>query len=133
MHDADHRGDDAERRHRVADLVQRLRGRFAFDVMRLDFLVHEALDFERVHVAADHQAQHLLQLANDPYSGGLVAYLDVITARQQLLTSERQDVQIRGQQRTTSVALMKALGGGWNVDDAAQDTASKDSIKESAR
>jgi outer membrane protein, multidrug efflux system len=83
--------------------------------------------------AAVVDAQRLLSLANDRYSGGLVAYLDVITAQQQLLTSERQDVQIRGQQRTTSVSLVKALGGGWDVNDAAQDSASKDAIKESAR
>ncbi|HEY2000458.1 efflux transporter outer membrane subunit [Paraburkholderia sp.] len=61
-------------------------------------------------------AQHLLSLANDRYSGGLVAYLDVITAQQSLLTSERQDVQIHGQQMTLSVALVKALGGGWDVN-----------------
>jgi len=64
-------------------------------------------------------AQRLLSLANDRYSGGLVAYLDVITAQQSLLTSQRQDVQIRGQQMTTSVALAKALGGGWDVNDSA--------------
>ncbi|AQH01235.1 RND transporter [Burkholderia sp. KK1] len=68
--------------------------------------------------AAVVDAQRLLSLANDRYSGGLVAYLDVITAQQQLLTSQRQDVQIRGQQRTTSVALVKALGGGWDANDA---------------
>jgi outer membrane protein, multidrug efflux system len=67
--------------------------------------------------AAVEDAQRLLSLANDRYSGGLVAYLDVITAQQQLLTSQRQDVQIRGQQRTTSVALVKALGGGWVAND----------------
>ena len=71
--------------------------------------------------AAVEDARRLLSLANDRYSGGLVAYLDVITAQQQLLTSERQDVQIRGQQHTVSVALVKALGGGWNADDAAQE------------
>ncbi|KAK43222.1 RND transporter [Caballeronia jiangsuensis] len=71
--------------------------------------------------AAVEDARRLLSLANDRYSGGLVAYLDVITAQQQLLTSERQDVQIHGQQRTVSVALVKALGGGWNVNDAAHD------------
>jgi NodT family efflux transporter outer membrane factor (OMF) lipoprotein len=70
-------------------------------------------------------AQRLLSLANDRYSGGLVAYLDVITAQQSLLTSERQDVQIHSQQMTTSVALVKALGGGWDVQegDAQRDTA----------
>jgi outer membrane protein, multidrug efflux system len=79
--------------------------------------------------AAVEDARHLLSLANDRYSGGLVAYLDVITAQQQLLTSERQDVQIRGQQHTTSVALVKALGGGWDVNEASHD----DVVKESAR
>ncbi|WP_240648294.1 efflux transporter outer membrane subunit [Pararobbsia silviterrae] len=65
--------------------------------------------------AAVGDAQRLLSLANDRYSGGLVAYLDVITAQQSLLTSERQDVQIHGQQLTLSVSLVKALGGGWAV------------------
>ncbi|MEZ2352301.1 efflux transporter outer membrane subunit [Caballeronia sp. RCC_10] len=73
--------------------------------------------------AAVVDAERLLSLANDRYSGGLVAFLDVITAQQQLLTSERQDVQIRGQQHTVSVALVKALGGGWNVDEAARNDA----------
>jgi NodT family efflux transporter outer membrane factor (OMF) lipoprotein len=65
--------------------------------------------------AAVSDAQRLLSLANDRYSGGLVAFLDVITAQQSLLTSERQDVQIRGQQMTLSVSLVKALGGGWQT------------------
>ena len=66
-------------------------------------------------------AQRLLSLANDRYSGGLVAYLDVITAQQGLLTSERQDVQIHGQQMTLSVSLVEALGGGWDVSAPAAD------------
>jgi len=64
-------------------------------------------------------AQHLLSLANDRYSGGLVAYLDVITAQQSLLTAERQDVQIHGQQMTLAVSLVKALGGGWDESEIA--------------
>ena len=43
----------------------------------------------------------------------------MITAQQSLLTSERQDVQIHGQQWTMSVSLVKALGGGWDVNAAA--------------
>jgi len=68
-------------------------------------------------------AQRLLALANDRYSGGLVAYLNVITAQQSLLNSKRQDAQIRGQQMTLSVALVKALGGGWQADAAQADAA----------
>ncbi|MCC8394665.1 efflux transporter outer membrane subunit [Paraburkholderia sp. MMS20-SJTR3] len=68
------------------------------------------------HEAVD-DARRLLSLANDRYSGGLVAYLNVIDAQQSLLTSERQEVQIHGQQLTLSVALVKALGGGWTGSD----------------
>ncbi|WP_206957033.1 efflux transporter outer membrane subunit [Trinickia acidisoli] len=64
--------------------------------------------------AAVIDARRLLSLANDRYSGGLVAYLDVIDAQQSLLTSQLTEVQIHGQQMSLSVALVKALGGGWN-------------------
>jgi len=53
-------------------------------------------------------------LANARYSGGLVTYLDVITAQEQLLNNERLATQILGQRLTTSVLLVKALGGGWD-------------------
>lgn len=64
--------------------------------------------------AAVVDAQRLLSLANDRYSGGLVAYLDVIDAQQSLLTSQRTEVQIHGQQMALSIGLVKALGGGWD-------------------
>lgn len=65
--------------------------------------------------AAVDDAKRLLSLANDRYSGGLVAYLDVISAQQSLLTSERQDAQVRGQRISLAVSLVKALGGGWQA------------------
>jgi NodT family efflux transporter outer membrane factor (OMF) lipoprotein len=68
--------------------------------------------------AAVGDAQHLLALANDRYSAGLVAYLDVISAQQAMLTAERQNVQIRGQQVSMTIALVKALGGGWRPNPA---------------
>jgi NodT family efflux transporter outer membrane factor (OMF) lipoprotein len=68
---------------------------------------------KQAHAAVE-DAQRLLTLANDRYSGGLVAYLNVISAQQSLLTSQRQEVQIHGQQMAFSVALVKALGGGWD-------------------
>jgi NodT family efflux transporter outer membrane factor (OMF) lipoprotein len=71
--------------------------------------------------ASVHSAQRVLDLADDRYTGGLATYLDVITAQQALLTSQRQAVQIHGQQMLTTVYLIKALGGGWqgNVVQAA--------------
>jgi outer membrane protein, multidrug efflux system len=59
-------------------------------------------------------ADRALNLANARYSGGLVTYLDVITAQEQLLTSQRLATQILGQRLTTDVLLVKALGGGWD-------------------
>jgi len=55
-----------------------------------------------------------LTLANARYTGGLVTYLDVITAQEQVLNNERLATQIQGQRRVTSVLLVKALGGGWD-------------------
>lgn len=59
-------------------------------------------------------AERSLQLANARYTGGLVNYLDVITAEEQALSNERQETQLLGQRMTTSVYLVKALGGGWD-------------------
>jgi len=56
-----------------------------------------------------------LTLANARYTGGLVTYLDVITAQEQVLNNERLAAQIQGQRLVTSVLLVKALGGGWDA------------------
>jgi outer membrane protein, multidrug efflux system len=72
-----------------------------------------AAAYESQQRAVD-DAERSLQLANARYTGGLVTYLDVITAQEQTLTNERQEVQLLGQRMTTSVYLVKALGGGWD-------------------
>ena len=59
-------------------------------------------------------SERSLQLANARYTGGLVNYLDVITAEEQALSNEREETQLLGQRMTTSVYLIKALGGGWD-------------------
>jgi multidrug efflux system outer membrane protein len=67
--------------------------------------------------AAVEDARRALAIANNRYVGGVTTYLDVITAQTTLLTSERLQTQLLGQQMISSVYLVKALGGGW---DAAQ-------------
>ena len=62
-------------------------------------------------------SQRYLNIANDRYVGGLVTYLDVITAQQTLLSNQRLATQIQGQRLVTSVFLVKALGGGWDRKD----------------
>jgi outer membrane protein, multidrug efflux system len=58
-------------------------------------------------------ARRVLDLATSRYEGGVTTYLDVITAQQALLNSERLATQLQGQQLVTSVFLVKALGGDW--------------------
>ncbi len=58
-------------------------------------------------------ARRVLDLATGRYEGGASTYLDVITAQQALLNSERQATQLQGQSQLASVFLVKALGGGW--------------------
>jgi multidrug efflux system outer membrane protein len=65
--------------------------------------------------AAVADAQRALDIANDRYVGGLTTFLDVITAQSVLLTNQRLSTQLIGQQMVTSVLLVKALGGGWDV------------------
>jgi len=60
-------------------------------------------------------AQRALKIANDRYVGGLVTYLDVVTAEQTLLDNQRLAAQLLGQRLVTSVSLIKALGGGWDA------------------
>ena len=59
-------------------------------------------------------AQHVLDLANARYEGGVATYLDVITAQQSLLTVQLQAAQLAGQRQIVATALVKALGGGWS-------------------
>ena len=74
-------------------------------------------------------AERSLTLANARYNGGLVTYLDVITAQEQVLTNERLATQIQGQRLTISVSLVKALGGGWDAT-SLQTVGVKPSIKQ---
>ena len=75
-----------------------------------------ASDSQRRAVA---DAGQSLTLANARYTGGLVTYLDVITAQEQVLSNERLATQIQGQRLVTAVLLVKALGGGWDTSSIA--------------
>jgi NodT family efflux transporter outer membrane factor (OMF) lipoprotein len=62
---------------------------------------------------AVNSSRQVLDMATSRYEGGATTYLDVITAQQALLNSERQSAQLSGQRLLTSVFLVKALGGDW--------------------
>ena len=67
--------------------------------------------------AAVDDARRALDIANNRYVGGVTTYLDVITAQTTLLNSQRLETQLLGQQMVSSVFLVKALGGGWDVNE----------------
>jgi len=65
--------------------------------------------------AAVASAQTALSRAEDRYKFGVDSYLNVITAQSTLLSNQRTAMNIRLQQMTASVLLIKALGGGWEA------------------
>jgi multidrug efflux system outer membrane protein len=76
---------------------------------------------EVLHNAQVSQAQAVnasrrqLDIATSRYVGGLVSYLDVVSAQQNLLSNEQEAAIIHGQRLVTAVLLVKALGGGWDA------------------
>jgi multidrug efflux system outer membrane protein len=77
-------------------------------------LLDQAAKTQQAAVTASRRA---LDIANDRYVGGLTTYLDVITAQSTLLSNERLATQLLGEQMTTSVYLVKALGGAWDASE----------------
>jgi multidrug efflux system outer membrane protein len=63
--------------------------------------------------AAVADASRSEQIATDRFKAGLVSYLDVVIAQQEVLFNQRAAAQIAGQRMLATVVLIKALGGGW--------------------
>ncbi len=64
-------------------------------------------------------SRRTLNIATSRYTGGLVSYLDVVSAQQNLLSNEQELAILQGQKLVTSVLLVKALGGGWDASSLA--------------
>src|SRR3984957_9297234 len=65
--------------------------------------------------AAVAAANRALDQATNRYKGGLDTYLTVITAQSAALANERTAVSLLTRRLTSTVLLVKALGGGWDV------------------
>lgn len=73
---------------------------------------------DRQHAAqqeALRAAQEAATLSAHRYQAGQISYLEVIDSERTALAHERAVTQIRAQQLQASVALVKALGGGWEA------------------
>ena len=56
-----------------------------------------------------------LRIAQVRYDAGATGYLDAIDAQRSLLSTQRLETQIKGARATSTVALIRALGGGWSA------------------
>jgi NodT family efflux transporter outer membrane factor (OMF) lipoprotein len=64
---------------------------------------------------AEQSAQQFLKLELGRYQTGIDPYVDVVTAQTTLLTDQQAVVTVQVEEMTGSVALIMALGGGWDV------------------
>lgn len=69
---------------------------------------------EAVLQMAASAAQEALNLTASQYAAGTVAYLNVLTAQTAALSAQRALLDLRLRRLLASVALVKAMGGGWN-------------------
>lgn len=63
--------------------------------------------------AAQAAAERAYQVALARYEAGQTAYLDVLDARRTLVAVRRTEAALRGERALSTVALARALGGGW--------------------
>ena len=61
-------------------------------------------------------ASRSTSLSDVRYRNGYVSQLDLLDAQRSELRNRRQEVQIRSAQYQATVALVRALGGGWDIN-----------------
>ncbi len=62
-------------------------------------------------------AQQSATIATNQYKAGTVSYLNVVSAQNTAYSNQRSALTILNSRLAASVALIKALGGGWHVED----------------
>jgi outer membrane protein, multidrug efflux system len=77
--------------------------------------IHYLARQSQAEASAVADAKRAAEIALSQYQAGLVSYLDVVVAQQTLLTNERTATQVAGTQAVSTVALIRALGGGWQT------------------
>lgn len=72
-------------------------------------------DQTQVEDAAVQASARAASLSRTQYEDGQVSYLDVIETERTLLETRRRAIQLQGEQATSTVQLIRALGGGWGA------------------
>jgi NodT family efflux transporter outer membrane factor (OMF) lipoprotein len=65
-------------------------------------------------------ARESLELTTNQYKAGTVSYLNVITAQATLLSNQQNELNLRSRQMVATAVLIRALGGGWQVETSAE-------------
>jgi NodT family efflux transporter outer membrane factor (OMF) lipoprotein len=68
-----------------------------------------------VEQRAVESAQRSFDLSNQRYKGGVTSYLEVLTAETTLIQNQRTAIDLQTRRFLSSVSLIRALGGGWDV------------------
>lgn len=92
------------------------------DNLALLFHYKEAAQAEDSAVAS---AQKSLDFAMSRYREGAVSYLEVVQSQTTALTAQREALDLDTRQLRASVALIRALGGGWEAPAASEVAASE--------
>jgi NodT family efflux transporter outer membrane factor (OMF) lipoprotein len=70
-------------------------------------------------------ARESTELTLNQYKAGTVSYLNVIIIQAAQLNNEAAAVRIQGQRLAAAVALIQALGGGWDASELAEDSGTR--------
>ncbi len=93
---------------------------FAFREVADALLTRQTLEEERIQRATTVASlEEAVTMANDLYVAGRASYYELLEAQQQLFPAETSLSRTRTEQLVVIVSLYRALGGGWNLDDAA--------------
>ena len=117
---------DAGRRHAISDQAKATYDETAANYQQTVLVafrqVEDSLSDLRVleqesktQDAAVAAANRSLEQSTNRYKGGIENYLTVITAQTAALANERTAVSLLTRRMTSTVLLVKALGGGWDV------------------
>ena len=67
-----------------------------------------------LRASASQSADQAEQISLNQYKAGTVAYTQVVTTQATALSARQTLLTLQGQRMTTAIALVEALGGGWN-------------------
>ncbi|MCG5077791.1 efflux transporter outer membrane subunit [Paraburkholderia tagetis] len=75
-----------------------------------------------VQQQAVESAQHALRIVTNEYKAGTTDYQNVLSSQSTAFTAQQKLASIAGQRMVSSVGLVKALGGGWDVSQMGRET-----------